>query len=109
MRLGLILLAVFIGVASKAVAAGGKTRHVVVVVWDGMRPDFVNEQDTPTLHELAAGGVVFENHHPAYVSLTEGNGAVLFTGAYPAHTGILGDLEYRPEIDPLNPVHPEEL
>jgi hypothetical protein len=24
-------------------------RHVVIVVWDGMRPDFVSEESTPTL------------------------------------------------------------
>ena len=95
--------------AATGFAAGGKVRHVVVMVWDGMRPDFVNEKDTPTLYQLAARGVVFENHHPAYASLTEGNGAVLFTGAYPARTGILGDTEYRPDLDPLQAVHMEAL
>lgn len=111
MRSGLILLPLlFLGfAASVASAAGAKARHVVVMVWDGMRPDFVNETDTPNLSALAARGVTFENHHPTYASLTEGNGAVLFTGMYPGRTGILGDLEYRPEIDALKPVHPEEF
>jgi len=34
-------------------------RHIVVVVWDGMRPDFVSEKTTPTLWKLAGEGVTF--------------------------------------------------
>jgi arylsulfatase A-like enzyme len=90
-------------------AQPGKARHVLIVVWDGMRPDFVNEKDTPTLYGLGSNGVVFEDQHPAYVSLTEANGASIFTGAYPGHTGILGDTEYRPDINPLGAVHMEEM
>ncbi len=101
---------IFLGAATATgFAAGGKVRHVVVMVWDGMRPDFVNERDTPALYQLGARGVVFENHHPVYPSLTEANGAALFTGAHPARTGILGDTEYRPDIDPLRAVHMEDL
>jgi arylsulfatase A-like enzyme len=106
-RLLSLIALVFAAAAATGFAAGGKARHVVVIVWDGMRPDFVNEKNTPALFQLGAGGVVFENHHPTYSGLTEGNGAVIFTGAYPAHAGILGDTEYRPEIDPLHAVHME--
>ena len=95
--------------SANAFAAGAKQKHVVVMVWDGMRPDFINEKDTPNLYQLARQGVFFDNHHPTYVSLTEGNGAVLATGDYPARTGMLGDMEYRPEIDPQRQVHMEEL
>jgi predicted AlkP superfamily pyrophosphatase or phosphodiesterase len=31
--------------------AAGKARHVVVVVWDGLRPDFISQAHTPTLDE----------------------------------------------------------
>jgi predicted AlkP superfamily pyrophosphatase or phosphodiesterase len=34
-------------------------RHVVVIVWDGMRPDFVSEENTPGLWKLAHEGVIF--------------------------------------------------
>src|SRR5205814_1504807 len=43
-------------------------RKVVVVVWDGMRPDFVNETNTPTLWALAHEGVTFTRHHSTYLS-----------------------------------------
>ena len=43
--------------------APAKDRHVVLVVWDGMRPDFVSERNTPTLWKLAREGVTFRKHH----------------------------------------------
>jgi len=61
----------------------GQADHIVVVVWDGMRPDFVSPQFTPNLHRLAVDGVFFKNHHPVYVSSTEVNGTAIATGAYP--------------------------
>src|SRR4051812_19143924 len=63
-------------------AAAGE-RHVVVVVWDGMRPDFVSERNTPTLWKLAQDGVTFAHHHSVYVSATNVNGAAIATGVYP--------------------------
>src|ERR1700719_452497 len=76
-----------------------ESRHVVVVVWDGMRPDFVSEQNTPTLWKLAKEGVVFRNHHAVYLSATNVNGVALATGVYPGHSGIIANQEYRPEIN----------
>jgi len=81
----------------------GKARHVVVLVWDGMRPDFVTPELTPTLWHLAREGVTFENHHPVFLSATEVNGTAIATGAYPSRSGIVANREYRPEIDPLKP------
>ncbi len=89
--------------------AAGKAQHVIVIVWDGMRPDFVTAEGTPTLYKLAHEGVWFDNHHPVYMSATEVNGTAINTGAYPAHDGIIGNKEFRPDIDPLKPVHTEEI
>jgi arylsulfatase A-like enzyme len=74
-----------------------------------MRPDFVSESRTPVLYQLARRGVEFEDHHPSYLSLTEGNGTVMSTGAYPDRTGVLADTEYRPDINLLQAVHTDEL
>jgi arylsulfatase A-like enzyme len=78
----------------------GKAKHVVVVVWDGMRPDFVTEQNTPTLAAFAREGVVFKNNRSVFPSSTNVNGVALATGAEPAHSGIIANQEYRVEIDP---------
>jgi predicted AlkP superfamily pyrophosphatase or phosphodiesterase len=77
---------------------GGQAEHVVVVVWDGMRPDFVTAQYTPALDELAKRGTFFKNHHSSYVTSTEVNGTALGTGVYPDHSGILANVQYRPEL-----------
>jgi arylsulfatase A-like enzyme len=74
-------------------------RHIVVVVWDGMRPDFVSEETTPTLWKLAREGVTFRNHHAVYPSATMVNGTALVTGVYPGKNGVVANYEYRPEID----------
>ncbi|MEY2488270.1 MAG: hypothetical protein QOC70_212 [Verrucomicrobiota bacterium] len=78
-------------------------RHVVVVVWDGMRPDFVTERDTPALWKLAREGVTFRHHHSVYPTATNVNGAAMATGVYPNRNGLLANREYRPRIDPQRP------
>ena len=78
-------------------------RHVVVVVWDGMRPDFVNEQNTPALWKLAQEGVTFTHHHSIYLTATNVNGAAIATGVYPNRNTLLANREFRPSIDPLEP------
>jgi arylsulfatase A-like enzyme len=75
-------------------------KHVVVIVWDGMRPDFVSEETTPTLWKLAREGVTFRNHHPVYPSATNVNGTAMMTGVYPGKSGIIANYVYRPDIDP---------
>ena len=87
----------------------GKAEHVVVMVWDGMRPDLVSEQNTPNLWALAQRGVFFANHHPAFPSTTEVNGTALASGLRPEHSGIIGNREFRPAIDPRKPVSTEDL
>src|SRR5213593_1923037 len=74
-------------------------RRVVVVVWDGMRPDFVSEQNTPALWKLSREGVTFRNHHAVYPSATIVNGTALVTGVYPSKNAIIANHVYRPDID----------
>lgn len=79
-------------------------RHVVVVVFDGMRPDFVTAETTPHLWALASQGVFFAAHHPVYLSSTEVNGTAIATGMYPAHSGVISNVDFRPGIDPQKTV-----
>jgi len=95
--LGLILLC-------HQAAAAGKAARVVLIVWDGMRPDFVSPENTPALCELARDGVTFLHHHPVFVSSTEVNATALATGVYPGQNGIIGNNDFRPAIDPLKPI-----
>ncbi|KAF5408258.1 MAG: Type I phosphodiesterase / nucleotide pyrophosphatase [Candidatus Udaeobacter sp.] len=95
-----ILVLVFsLGLIPLAAETARSDRHIVVVVWDGMRPDFVNEETTPTLWKLAREGITFRNHHPVYPSATQVNGTALVTGVYPGRSGVIANYVYRPEID----------
>lgn len=78
--------------------------RVVVVVWDGMRPDFISPATTPNLWQLKERGVFFAHHHPVYLSATEVNGTAIATGAYPARSSVIANTDYRPAIDPHAPV-----
>lgn len=86
------------------VFAAGQAEHVVVVVWDGMRPDFITQEHTPTLWKLAHDGVMFENHHSVYCTSTEVNGTAIATGCQPEHSGIIANSDYFPDIEPMKPV-----
>ena len=89
--------------------AAGKAKHVVVIVWDGMRPDFISQEHTPTLYQLARDGVMFENHHAVYCSSTEVNGTAIATGAYPQNSGIIANREYRPDIDSRKAIDTQDV
>src|SRR5437588_283259 len=94
--LGLIIAAVCVQLYA---APSNDHRQVVLIVWDGMRPDFVSEENTPALWRLSKDGVLFRSHHAVYPSATEVNGAALATGVYPNHSGLIANYEYWPEID----------
>jgi arylsulfatase A-like enzyme len=95
--------------ARAAEPAWGEAEHVVVMVWDGMRPDFIRPQYTPTLCNLARDGVFFKNHHPVFISSTEVNGTAIATGVYPGHSGLIANSDYRPELSFLGSVATEGL
>jgi arylsulfatase A-like enzyme len=101
----LLALALF---CQRCVAAG-KASHVVLIVWDGMRPDFVTPETTPALCQLARDGVTFLHHHPVYLSLTEVNATAMATGVYPGQSGVIGNHDFRPAIDPLKPIDADAL
>jgi predicted AlkP superfamily pyrophosphatase or phosphodiesterase len=90
-------------------ASAAKAEHVIVIVWDGMRPDFVSAQYTPQLYDLAQRGTFFKNHHSIYITSTEVNGTALATGVFPNRSGIIANSEYRPDIGWLGPNATEGL
>jgi arylsulfatase A-like enzyme len=85
------------------------SRHVVLVVWDGMRPDMMTEKNCPVLWRVAQEGVVFRNHHSVYLTATDVNGTALATGVYPRRSGIIANHDYYPGINVAKPVDIETL
>lgn len=104
----LLVACLLLATAVRAAEASAAPGPLVIVVMDGLRPDSVVEADMPNLARLARSGTFFANHHPVYVSSTEVNGTALATGARPARSGVVANVEYRPEVDPLFPVATED-
>jgi arylsulfatase A-like enzyme len=101
-----VLAAIFL---STGALAATPDRHVVIVAWDGMRPDFVSEQNTPALWKFAKEGMTFRNHHSVFPSATIVNGTAINTGAYPDHSGILANHDYLPAIDARKSIDVENI
>jgi predicted AlkP superfamily pyrophosphatase or phosphodiesterase len=85
----------------EAETPSAKARNVVVIVWDGMRPDFVSKEQTPVLWKFAREGVMFRHHHSSYLSATVVNSTAIATGCYPSGSGLFANYVFRPEISPL--------
>jgi arylsulfatase A-like enzyme len=69
---------------------------VIVMVWDGLRPDSVTMADTPRLVELGQRGVAFKDNHSTYPTFTMMNAASFATGGRPAQTGFYGNTFWAP-------------
>jgi arylsulfatase A-like enzyme len=98
-RLALSLLAACAPAApapSTPAAPPHPDRSVLVVVWDGLRPDAVTLADTPNLAALRDAGVEFTDHHATYPTFTMMNAASFATGAFPDATGFFGNVLWQP-------------
>src|SRR5215470_6909362 len=76
--------------------AAGVARNVIILVWDGLRPDAIDEALTPNLARLRAAGVDFTDNHSTYPTFTMTNSASFATGAYPDATGYYGNVVWAP-------------
>jgi arylsulfatase A-like enzyme len=75
------------------------TRQLLVVL-DGLRPDYVTPEVMPHLYALGRRGVIFGNHHSVFPTVTRVNASSISTGAYPAAHGLMGNAVFFPEVDP---------
>src|SRR5437016_12636289 len=74
-------------------------RFVIVFVADGLRPDAITHELTPTLFRLRSEGVDFTNSHSVFPTVTRVNAAALGTGMHPGSSGILGNQMYAAAVD----------
>jgi predicted AlkP superfamily pyrophosphatase or phosphodiesterase len=72
-------------------------RHTqLLIVVDGLRPDYVTRDVMPRLLQLGQRGIVFTAHHSVFPTVTRVNASSIVTGAYPETHGILGNIIYIP-------------
>jgi hypothetical protein len=81
-----------------AAVAPAPHTHLVIVV-DGLRPDYVTPELMPRLVRLGRRGIVFNAHHSVFPTVTRVNAASMATGAYPETHGLLGNTVYIPAIN----------
>ena len=74
-------------------------RHLLILV-DGLRPDYVTTEVMPNLAALGQRGVVFNRHHSVYPTVTRVNASSISTGAYPDTHGLMGNSVFFPKVDP---------
>ena len=72
---------------------------VLVVVVDGLRPDSISAEDTPTLFRLRAEGVDLVNSHAVFPTVTRVNAAAIATGAQPGASGLVGNQMFVPAVE----------
>ncbi|MDP8923729.1 MAG: alkaline phosphatase family protein, partial [Chloroflexota bacterium] len=76
-----------------------RATRALMVVLDGLRPDLVGPELTPTLARLVAEGVWFERGHAVVPTVTRVNSATLATGTLPAIHGLPANLLFAPDVD----------
>jgi Type I phosphodiesterase / nucleotide pyrophosphatase len=64
-----------------------KPHNAIIFVVDGLRPDWVNSTDTPTLNQIREQGVVFLNSHSLFPTFTTANASAIATGHFLGDTG----------------------
>jgi len=72
---------------------------ILIVVWDGLRPDMITPQRTPYLHRMAGQGVFCTASHAAFPTATRINATTITTGCYPGQHGIADNGRYFPALD----------
>ena len=81
----------------------GNARLILIVVVDGLRPDSINSQDTPTLFRLRQEGVSYTNSHSVFPTVTRVNAAAISTGTYPDVNGLVSNSMFVPAVNPNRP------
>src|SRR5689334_919414 len=64
---------------------------IILIIFDGLRPDHVTEQRMPNLAAFAASGVWYTSSHTVFPSETRVAVSSLVTGAWPQNHGIVAN------------------
>lgn len=82
--------------AQKPIPANLKT---IIVFFDGLRDDYITQENMPNLFALKQAGTYGLQHHSVFPTVTRVNSASYATGSYPAGHGLMGNSVYFPEVE----------
>ena len=80
-------------------------RAQLLLVIDGLRPDYITPDVMPRLHALGRRGVAFEAHHSVFPTVTRVNSSSISTGAYPETHGLMGNTIYSQKTFPTRSIN----
>ena len=72
----------------------------MIVGIDGLQPAQVTPELTPKLAAWASGGVIFEDHHAVFPTVTRTNVVSMLTGRYPGGHGLAANNLVIRDFDP---------
>src|SRR5688572_25927167 len=94
-----LLVAISISLCLYAQEATQKDIRTLVVFFDGLRPDYITEQNMPNLFAFSKLGCYGKQHHSVFPTVTRVNASSYSSGSYPATHGLLGNTVYFPTVD----------
>jgi len=72
--------------------------RILIIVFDGLRPDLVTPERMPSLSKFIAIGTRFVNSSCVFPSETRVNSAALGAGSHPSVTGLVANKLYDPAV-----------
>lgn len=98
-RIVFVLFILLISVCLYAQQKPQKNIHTLVVFFDGLRPDYITEQNMPNLFAFSKLGCYGKQHHSVFPTVTRVNGSSFSTGSYPGTHGLMGNTVYFPVVE----------
>ncbi len=77
-------------------ASEAQERRCLIIVIDGLRPDYVTPELAPNLYALGERGVFAEVHSAVYPTYTRPNSASVSTGSFPRTHGLIHNHMWDP-------------
>lgn len=75
----------------------GKNK-TLIVFFDGLRPDYITQEQMPNLYAFKQKASHGKNHHSVFPTVTRVNSSSYATGSYPGTHGLLGNSIYFPKV-----------
>ncbi len=73
--------------------------RVLIVTFDGLRPDLITPERMPHLASLASAGALLTDYHAAYPAHTRVQVSTLATGTYPGLHGLTANVMVVPGVE----------
>jgi hypothetical protein len=95
----LLIFGLLLAVHLSCAQPGRGDIRTLIVIFDGLRPDYITAENMPNVYSLKKSGSYGMDNHSVFPTVTRVNASSYVTGSYPASHGLLGNTVYFPEVD----------